>query len=98
MPPGARKTKFLSPLGKIRTAMLTGWSMDEPIPLRYKDIDQLIPLSDHADYPDLLKAVDLVQPERITTIHGSTMEFAADLRKRGFNAFSATGKDLLEKN
>lgn len=98
MPPGARKTKFLSPLGKIRTAMLTGWSMDKPLPSRYKDIDQLIPLSDHADYPDLIKAVELVQPDIITTVHGSTMEFAADLRKRGFNAFSATGKDQLDQN
>lgn len=93
MPPGARMSTYLSSIGKHRTAMLTGWSLDTPVPRRYNDVDALIPLSDHADYPGLLECVKQVQPKTITTIHGSTREFAADLRKLGHDAHSACGKD-----
>jgi len=96
MPPGARKTNFLSSVGKFKTAMLTGWSLDSPIPWRYHDVDELIPLSDHADYPDLIRCVEEVQPQQITTIHGFTKEFAAELRRLGYNAWSASGQDQLD--
>ena len=72
MPPGAMKSTYLAAVGNYRTAMLTGWSLDNPKPWRYRDIGSLIPLSDHADYPSLLECVEKVQPKKITTIHGST--------------------------
>lgn len=96
MPPGAMKSTYLSSVGKIKTAMLTGWSLDSPKPWRYKEVDELIPLSDHADYPSLLESVKIVNPKKITTIHGFTQEFAADLRKLGYDAWSAKGEDQLE--
>jgi len=96
MPPNARKSNYLTSVGKAKTAMLTGWALDEPRPWRYKDIDELIPLSDHADYKELTEFAQTIEPQKITTIHGSTREFAADLRKLGFDAWSATGTDQLD--
>ena len=96
MPPGALKSTYLSSVGNFRTAMLTGWSLDTPRPWRYKDVHTLIPMSDHADYQGLLECVEQVNPKKITTVHGSTKEFAADLRRRGYEAWSAGGNDQLE--
>jgi len=96
MPPGALKSTYLSSVAKYRTAMLTGWALDSPPPWRYKDIHTLIPMSDHADYPGLLECVKAVNPKKITTVHGSTQSFAADLRKLGYDAWSAGGKDQLD--
>lgn len=89
MPPGARKSNYLASIGPHRTAMLTGWALDNPRPSRYHDIDELIPLSDHADYPSLIAFAQAIEPKKITTVHGFTTEFAADLCKLGFDAYSA---------
>ncbi|MBI4623527.1 MAG: hypothetical protein HY736_09965, partial [Verrucomicrobia bacterium] len=43
-------------------------------------------LSDHADFPSLLRFVELVQPKRVLTLHGFAREFAATLRARGIDA------------
>lgn len=96
MPPGALKTNYLSSVGKTKTAMLTGWAMGGKNKWRYRHVDQLIPLSDHADFTDLVQTVKRVQPKQITTIHGSTKEFAAHLRTLGYNARSAADSDQLE--
>jgi len=96
MPPGVRKSPWISQVGKHKTAMLTGWALDNPIPWRYNDIDTLIPLSDHADYPNLVEFVEKIQPKTITTVHGSTKEFAADLRKKGYDAWSIDGSDQID--
>ncbi len=48
--------------------------------------DYAFPLSDHCDYPELIKLVEAVSPEMVYTTHGFAAEFAADLRKMGFSA------------
>ncbi len=89
MPPGAMKSNYLSSVGPYKTAMLTGWSLDHPRASRYRDVNTLIPLSDHADYPSLIAFVETIAPKKITTIHGFTHAFAADLRELGFDARAA---------
>jgi len=42
-----------------RVAMITGWAVDA-MPLPYQ-VDAAFPLSDHADYEDLIRYVELVQ-------------------------------------
>jgi len=42
----------------------------------------------HADFPDLLKSFELVQPRRVLTLHGFAREFAATLRARGVDALA----------
>ena len=63
-----------------RTAVLTGWALDPGAKFRY-GCDAAFPLTDHADYPDLIRYVDLVQPKRVLTLHGFAAAFANDLRE-----------------
>jgi len=48
--------------------------------------DYSFPLSDHCDYPELVKLVEAVSPEVVYTTHGFAAEFARDLRRIGFSA------------
>ena len=54
------------------------------------------PLSDHADYTDLVRYVELVQPQRVLTLHGFAAEFAQDLRDRGVDAWALSRENQLE--
>ena len=78
-----------------RSAMMTGWALQPSARFRY-GTDAAIPLSDHADFPDLMRTAELVKPRRIITIHGYTRELAASLRARNFQAWSHFGGDQLE--
>ena len=48
---------------------ITGWALDSGTKYRYQ-CDAAFPLTDHADYPDLLRYVALVQPRRVLTLSG----------------------------
>lgn len=56
----------------------------------------MLPLSDHADYAELLAFVDAVHPKTVYTVHGLTAELAAPPRRRGRDAWSLSGDDQLE--
>ncbi|MDB4508306.1 ATP-dependent DNA ligase [Akkermansiaceae bacterium] len=94
-PPNSVRSKALRMMKQKRTAMLTGWALNANAHYRYQS-DAAIPLSDHADYPGLLAAVDLTKPKLVLTLHGSAREFATDLRARGIEAWSVFGNDQLE--
>lgn len=94
-PPGASGSAMLRKLGKVRVAALTGWAMD-PGAIHRMRCDAVFPLSDHADYPDLIRHVEQVNPKRVLTLHGFAREFARDLRARGIEAWALTGADQLE--
>jgi DNA ligase-1 len=94
-PPNAVRSKLLRAVGNRRVAMLSGWAMVPGATFRYR-VDEAIPLSDHADYPGLMECIQRVRPKKILTVHGYTREFAAELRLRGYDAWSASGNDQLE--
>jgi Cft2 family RNA processing exonuclease len=94
-PPNAQLATQLAPFPKRRTAVLTGWALDPGARYRHR-CDAAFPLTDHADYPDLLRYVELVQPKRVLTLHGFAAEFAADLRERGVEAWALSEDDQLE--
>ncbi len=94
-PPNAVRSTVIRRLKNARTAMLSGWAMTPGAAYRYR-VDEAIPLSDHADHPGLLECIQRVQPKRVLTVHGYACEFAAELRQRGLDAWSAAGKDQLE--
>ena len=94
-PPNAVRSKLLRAIPKRRVAMLSGWALTPGANYRYR-VDEVIPLSDHADHPGLLECVQRVRPKKILTVHGSTREFAAELRQRGYDAWSAVGNDQLD--
>jgi DNA ligase-1 len=94
-PPSVRGSRMIQRIKKRRVAMLTGWALTPGAVHRYQ-VDAAFPLSDHAGYDDLLKYVELVQPERVLTLHGYAAEFARDLRERGIEAWSLVSPDQLE--
>ncbi len=84
-PPAANRTKLPQELGPVRTAALTGWAIDPSCRFRHQ-VDAAFPLSDHADFPDLLELVRQVHPKCVYTIHGFASDFAETLRKLGYEA------------
>jgi DNA ligase-1 len=93
--PQTLRSRLFHGLNKRRSAMLSGWALDQNAIHRYR-VDAAIPLSDHADHPGLLECVRRVAPKRILTIHGYAREFAAELRRAGWQAWCAAGGDQLE--
>lgn len=81
-------------LGKSRTAILTGWAVDSNC--RYRcQCDAAFPLSDHADFPDLLEMVKQVQPRKVYTLHGFAADFAQTLRNLGYDAQALSEDEQL---
>jgi len=94
-PPSANRSRMLEKIPRKRVAMISGWAVDPNAVYRYQ-VDAAFPLSDHADYDDLLRYVDLVQPKRVLTLHGFAAEFARDLRNRGVEAWALSDENQLE--
>jgi len=74
----------------VRTAALTGWVVGSGVNYR-RGTDAGFPLSDHADYPALLRYIELAQPSRVLLNHGWP-DFTHRLRRMGIDA------EYLEKN
>jgi Cft2 family RNA processing exonuclease len=65
--------------------MLTGWAMHKSAPYMYRGVDLVLPLSDHADFDELVHLARASGAQRIITMHGEP-KFAAILRELGLNA------------
>ena len=94
-PPSVNRSRMLEKIKEKRVAMISGWAVDPNAIYRYQ-VDAAFPLSDHADYTDLLRYVELVQPERVLTLHGFAAEFARDLRERGIEAWALSEENQME--
>jgi Cft2 family RNA processing exonuclease len=68
----------------VRTASLTGWVLGRGTNFA-RGSDAGFPLSDHADYPSLLRYIELAQPKKVLLNHGSR-DFTQRLRKLGVDA------------
>jgi Cft2 family RNA processing exonuclease len=86
-PPQSPRTGILAKIAAPRTAMVSGWALDSGAIYRYR-CDVAFPLSDHADYNDLLRFVEMVRPRCVYTLHGFAQEFARSLRARGTEAWA----------
>jgi Cft2 family RNA processing exonuclease len=64
---------------KIVSALATGWSFGNCF-------DKTFPLSNHADYDDLLYDVKQVNPKLVLTDHGFCEEFSRKLNRLGYNS------------
>jgi DNA ligase-1 len=94
-PPQSRTSPFLRRLGPCRTAVVTGWALD-PGAIHRHQCDAAFPLSDHADFDDLLRFVEEVNPRRVYTLHGFARDFASTLRERGIEAWALSEENQLE--
>jgi len=81
VPPRTRR--FDSVAREVRFAV-TGWAVDRGAKYRLR-VDHAIPLSDHADYEELLEAVGRVAPRKVYCTHGPE-SFVERVRDAGFDA------------
>src|SRR2546429_3383769 len=94
-PPSANRSHMLERIPRKRVAMISGWAVDPNAVYRYQ-VDAAFPLSDHADYDDLIRYVDFVRPRRVLTLHGFAAAFACDLRARGVEAWALSEENQME--
>jgi Cft2 family RNA processing exonuclease len=94
-PPHLDRQKLQRDLGRIRTAVVTGWALDPRTKYRCR-VDAAFPLSDHADFPDLIEFVKRVAPKQVFTMHGFAADFARTLRGLGFDARALSQDEQLE--
>ena len=74
----------LADLGRTVSIAPTGWAMHPSTKYRL-GVDHALPLSDHADFDQLVETVRQVAPQQVYTTHGPD-EFAGHLRDLGFSA------------
>jgi Cft2 family RNA processing exonuclease len=68
-----------------RVVQLTGWALHPGAHNIYRDCDVVLPLSDHADFDDLVRTARESGARRIFSTHGPA-SFAAILRSLGLDA------------
>ncbi|HEY4247638.1 MAG TPA: MBL fold metallo-hydrolase RNA specificity domain-containing protein [Lacunisphaera sp.] len=94
-PPMSGQTEPITWINPKRTAIVSGWALDSGAARRF-GCDAAFPLSDHADFPDLLAFVEKVEPKVIFTLHGFAKEFAGTLRTRGIEAHALSATNQIE--
>ncbi|ACL63431.1 putative mRNA 3'-end processing factor [Anaeromyxobacter dehalogenans 2CP-1] len=83
-PPHLARSPAMRGLRKRRTAILTGWAIDGG--RFFRGVDAAFPLSDHADFPSLVRYARATGAGRVFTVHGHEDALAAALRKEGIRA------------
>jgi Cft2 family RNA processing exonuclease len=83
-PPHVARSGFVTRFDNPLRIILTGWALLKNSQYRY-GVDHALPLSDHADFDELLELIDRVRPRKIYTHHGYP-EFVDTLKARGLDA------------
>ena len=84
LPVNYRFHRFYKRLSNGYTIYLSGWGM-EPYAERRFGVDEVIPLSDHADYHQLFKLVETIKPKEVYCTHGFP-QFVNELKAAGYRA------------
>ena len=84
--PSTRKTAMVQKLPKKRICYLTGWAYHPGAFNIYRDCDLVLPLSDHADFDELVRTATESGASRVYTTHGPP-SFAGYLRGIGIDAW-----------
>ena len=82
-PPQVARSGFVTRFENPCRIIMTGWGLLKNAIYRY-GVDHALPLSDHADFDELLDLIELVRPKKVFTHHGYR-EFAETLRSRGID-------------
>lgn len=83
-PPSVARSSFVTRFDNPVRIMMSGWALLSGAIYRY-GVDHALPLSDHADFDELLDLIDRVRPKKIFTHHGFP-EFVDHLKSRGLDA------------
>ncbi|HVY05420.1 MAG TPA: ligase-associated DNA damage response exonuclease [Burkholderiales bacterium] len=84
-PPSAQATPWLKRFGRYSDAFASGW-MQLRGARRRRGVDRGFVLSDHADWPGLLRAVEETGAQRVIATHGYSSILARWLQQRGLHA------------
>jgi putative mRNA 3-end processing factor len=97
-PPGAAASPWLRRFGDAQTAFASGW-MQVRGNRRRGGYDRGFVLSDHADWPGLIQAIDATGAQRVIVTHGSVPVMVRHLTERGLRAEAFDteyGEDTVE--
>ena len=84
-PPAAAGSTWLKRFGAYADAMASGW-MRVRGARRRRGVDRGFVMSDHADWPSLLKAIEATEASRVIVTHGSTAVLIRWLQEQGLQA------------
>jgi putative mRNA 3-end processing factor len=84
-PPSAQGTPWLKRFGDYSDAFASGW-MAVRGRKKQNNVDRGFVVSDHADWPSLLKAIEASEANRVLITHGSVPVMVRYLRERGIEA------------
>lgn len=84
-PPSCNGTPWMRKFGKVSTAFASGWMRIRGT-RRRRSIDRGFVVSDHADWPDLLSAIDATGAERVLVTHGYRSALVRWLEEHGRQA------------
>lgn len=83
--PASRRSPMVTTLPRRRVCLLTGWALHPGARNLYRDCDAVLPLSDHADFDELVATVRESGARTVFTVHGDA-GFAGHLRGLGIDA------------
>jgi putative mRNA 3-end processing factor len=86
-PPSAQGSPWMKRFGTVSTAFVSGWMRIRGT-RRRKSIDRGFVLSDHADWPDLQRAIGETGAERVLVTHGYRAPMVRWLAEQGREAAS----------
>jgi putative mRNA 3-end processing factor len=84
-PPSAQGTPWLKRFGEYSDAFASGW-MQLRGARRRRALDRGFVLSDHADWPGLMQAIEATGAPRVIVTHGQVAVMVRWLRERGWEA------------
>jgi Cft2 family RNA processing exonuclease len=84
-PPHVARTAFVTRFDNPLRIIMTGWALLPNAIYRY-GVDHALPLSDHADFDELIELIERVRPKKVYAHHGYRREFVETLRARGIDA------------
>ena len=93
-PPHLARSGAVLAIPRRRTAVLSGWALDGW--RGFRGADAAFPLSDHADFPSLIRYARSTGASRVLTVHGYARELAAALRRDGLRAEPLVEREQLE--
>lgn len=91
--PRGMKQFRLAGLARPVSIAVTGWAIDSSTKYRHR-VDYALPLSDHADFDQLLETARRVEADTVYCTHGPR-EFVEHLRVEGINALPMEGSYQL---
>ncbi len=89
-PPSARGTPWARPFGQASTALASGWMRIRGT-RRRRSLDRGFAFSDHADWPELLRAIAETQAERVWVTGGFRNAMVRWIEEHGGSAFAVEG-------